>query len=165
MFFYEEVFREFQDRRVKYVVVGGIAVNLLGSLRSTADMDILVEMTDENIRKVVDALTDLGFRAKQPVDPAGLACRETRSRWMEEKHMKAFNFYKDGELEEVDVVLESPVEFQEAISDAVHLDIDGVDIPVISIDHLIEMKKVTGRPIDRQDIRELRKIQELREDQ
>lgn len=47
--------------------------------------------------------------------------------------MKAFNFYKDGELQEVDIVLESPVEFHEAISDAVHLDIDGVDIPVISI--------------------------------
>lgn len=165
MFFYEEVFREFQNRRVKYVVVGGIAVNLLGSLRSTADMDILVEMTDENIGKVVDILTDLGFRTKQPVDPAGLARREIRSEWIEKKHMKAFNFYKDGELQEVDIVLESPVDFQDAMADAVHLDIDGVNIPVISIAHLIEMKQVTGRPIDRQDIRELRKIQELREEQ
>ena len=48
MIIYEEVLKEFQKQKVKYVIVGGIAVNLLGSLRSTADMDILVEMSDSN---------------------------------------------------------------------------------------------------------------------
>jgi hypothetical protein len=33
MIFYEEIFRAFQKQKVKYVLVGGIAVNLLGSMR------------------------------------------------------------------------------------------------------------------------------------
>ena len=57
MIIYEEVLKEFQKQKVKYVIVGGIAVNLLGSLRSTADMDILVEMSDSNLAKVVRTLT------------------------------------------------------------------------------------------------------------
>ena len=53
MIIYEEVFKEFQKQKIKYVLVGGIAVNLLGSMRSTADLDILVEMTNENLEKIV----------------------------------------------------------------------------------------------------------------
>lgn len=41
MIIYEDVFREFQKQKVKYVIVGGIAVNLHGLLRNTADLDIL----------------------------------------------------------------------------------------------------------------------------
>ncbi len=55
------------------MLVGGIAVNLLGSLRSTADMDILLEMSDENLAKAVKILKKMGSRVKQPVDPLGLA--------------------------------------------------------------------------------------------
>ena len=50
MIFYEEIFWAFQKQKVKYVLVGGIAVNLLGSMRSTADLDILVEMSDDNLK-------------------------------------------------------------------------------------------------------------------
>ena len=41
MIFYEAIIKEFQKQKVKYVLVGGIAVNLHGAMRSTADMDIL----------------------------------------------------------------------------------------------------------------------------
>ena len=44
MIIYQEILQDFQRQKVKYVIVGGIAVNLLGSFRNTADMDILVEM-------------------------------------------------------------------------------------------------------------------------
>ena len=53
MILYEEVLREFQRHKVKYVLVGGIAFNLLGGYRNTLDMDILVEMSDANIGKIV----------------------------------------------------------------------------------------------------------------
>ncbi len=58
---------------MKYVLVGGIAVNLLGSMRSTADMDILVEMSDNSLAKIVGILTGLGYHVKRPVDPMGIA--------------------------------------------------------------------------------------------
>ena len=162
MFLYEEILREFRRRKVKYVIVGGIAVNLLGSLRSTADMDILVEMSDENLRKVVGILKKKGYRVKQPVDPMGIADEKTRRDWIENKHMKAFNFYEDEGLKEVDIIIESPVSFEEARKNVVRVKIDDIFLPVISIDNLIKMKKNTGRGVDQLDIVELRRIKNLK---
>jgi predicted nucleotidyltransferase len=162
MILYEEILREFQKQKVKYVLVGGIAVNLLGSLRSTADMDILVEMSNENLRKVVGILKKKGYHVKQPVDPMGIADEKLRYDWIHNKHMKAFNFYKEDVLKEVDIIIDAPVSFDKAKSDALRIKIDDMIVPVISIDNLIKMKKNTGRSIDKLDIEELRKIKKLR---
>jgi precorrin-4 methylase len=162
MIIYEEVLREFQRQKVKYVLVGGIAVNLLGSLRSTADMDILVEMSDENLAKIVRILKKGGYRVKQPVDPMGIADSKTRQDWIENKHMKTFNFYKEDQLKEVDIIIESPVTYEDAKKDVIRLKAGDIVIPVVSINNLVKMKKNTGRSIDRLDIEELRKIQRLR---
>ncbi len=162
MIIYEEILREFQKQKVKYVLVGGIAVNLLGSLRSTADMDILVEMGNDNLRKVVSILKKKNYRVKQPVDPMGIANEKLRYDWIHNKHMKAFNFYKEDELKEVDIIIESPVSFAEAKKSALRIKIDDIILPVISIDNLIEMKQGTGRGVDKLDIEELRKIKKLK---
>jgi predicted nucleotidyltransferase len=162
MIIYEEVLRAFQKQKVKYVLVGGIAVNLLGSLRSTADMDILVEMSDENLAKIVCILKKMGYCVKQPVDPMGIADSKTRQDWIENKHMKAFNFYKEDQLKEVDIIIESSVTYEDAKKDVIRLKAGDIVIPVVSINNLVKMKKNTGRSIDKLDIEELRKVQRLR---
>jgi predicted nucleotidyltransferase len=162
MIFYEEIFRAFQKQKVKYVLVGGIAVNLLGAMRNTADLDILVEMSDDNLKKIVQILKKQGYKVKQPVDPMKITDKKTREDWIKNKHMKAFNFYKEDELKEVDIVIESPVSFEEAIRSALRIKVDNLTLPVISIDKLIEMKQKTGRPIDKLDIEELTKIKKLK---
>ena len=162
MIIYEEILREFQKQKVKYVIVGGIAVNLLGSLRSTADMDILVQMSDGNLKKVVTILKKKGYRLKQPVNPMGIANESIRRDWICNKHMKAFNFYKENSLEEVDIIIKSPVSFRQAEEDALRIKIGNIVLPLISIDNLIKMKKDTGRSIDKLDIEELKKIKKLK---
>ena len=162
MIFYEEILKAFQKQKVKYVIVGGFAVNLLGSMRSTADLDILVEMSDDNLKKIVKILQKHGYRVRQPVKPMSIADRQTREDWIKNKRMKAFNFYREDELEEVDIIIESPVSFKEARKSCVRIKIDKLTLPVISIDNLIKMKKKTGRAIDKLDIEELKKIKKLR---
>ncbi len=162
MIIYEEVLTEFQKQKVKYLLVGGIAVNLLGSLRSTADLDILVEMSNENLEKVVKILKKKGYRVKQPVDPMKITDEKTREDWIKNKHMKAFNFYQEDQLKEVDIIIESPVSFKQAIKTASRIKIGSITLPIISIDHLIKMKKGTGRSVDKLDIEELKKIKKLR---
>lgn len=162
MIIYEDILRAFQREKVKYVLVGGIAVNLLGALRSTADMDILVEMSDDNLTKVVTILKNSGYHVKQPVDPIGIADKTTREIWIKKKHMKAFNFYKEGELKEVDIIIDTPVHFEDARKDILWVKSDDIRIPVISIDNLIKMKKGAGRSIDKLDIEELNRIKRLR---
>ncbi|MEK7448590.1 MAG: hypothetical protein AAB019_03795 [Planctomycetota bacterium] len=162
MIFYEEILRAFQKQKVKYVLVGGIAVNLLGSMRSTADLDILVEMSDDNLKKIVNIMKKYGYRVKQPVDPMKIADKKTREDLIKNKNMKAFNFYKEKELKEVDIIIESPVSFKEAWKKPVRIKIGDLILPVISINKLIKMKEKTGRTIDHLDIEELKKIKKLK---
>ena len=162
MIIYEEILREFQKQKVKYVIVGGIAVNLLGGLRNTADMDILVEMSNDNLRKAVQILTQQGYTVKQPVNPLGIADEETRRDWIHHKHMKAFNFYKDLELKEVDIIIDTPVSYEQAKKNFLRVRCGDLVLPVIAIDHLIKMKEKAGRDIDKIDIKALKKIQQFR---
>ncbi len=131
-------------------------------MRSTADLDILVKMSDDNLKKIVKILKKYGYHVKQPVDPMKIADKETRTDWIKNKHMKAFNFYKDDELKEVDIIIESPVSFEEAQKTSTRIKVDSLILPVISIDKLIKMKKKTGRPIDKLDIIELKMIKKLK---
>jgi hypothetical protein len=162
MVIYEDIFREFQRKNVRYVLVGGIAVNLLGSLRNTADMDILVEMSNDNLAKIVRILKKRGYSVRQPVDPMGIADKRTREDWIKNKHMKAFNFYKEDKLREVDIIIDSPVTFERARRDVVWIKSGDIKLPVISINNLIKMKKKTARAIDKLDIEELKRIKRLR---
>jgi len=162
MILYEEIFREFQNKKVKYVVVGGIAINLLGGNRSTYDMDILVEMSDENLKKVVSILKRKGYRVKQPVNPMDIAIKDIREDWIRGKNMKAFNFYKEEDMKEVDIIIDSPVRFEDAKKDYLRVKSGPLAIPVISIKKLIKMKEKAGRPVDRFDIATLKGIQRLK---
>jgi hypothetical protein len=57
----KDVFKYFQQHEVKYVVIGGIAAVLYGVPRAAFDLDILVEATPENARRLLDALFDAGM--------------------------------------------------------------------------------------------------------
>ncbi len=163
MIFYEDILREFGKQQVKYVLVGGFAVNLLGSMRSTADLDILVKMSDDNLKKVVKILKNRKYRVKQPIEPDKIADKKTRRKWIKDKHLKALNFYKEDELKEVDIIIDSPVSFKEAEKKSIKIRVDDLVLPVISIDKLIKMKEKTYRTVDKLDIEELQKIKKLKE--
>ena len=159
MFIYEEILREFQKQKVKYVLVGGIAFNLLGGNRSTLDMDILVEMTDRNLAKIIAILKKAGYYVKQPVDPMGIADKKTREDWIKNKHMKAFNFYKgDTSYNEVDIIIDSPVSSEDAYKDSLKKKVAGLALVVISPKKFIKMKKKAGRPKDLIDVEHLRML-------
>ena len=161
MIIYEDVLRAFQKNKVKYVLVGGLAVNLQGAFRSTVDLDILVEMTDTNLAKIVRILKQKKYFVKQPVDPMRISDADTRKDWIENKNMKAFCFFK-GNGEQVDLIIDSPVKFAEAIKEADIQHIDGIHLPIVSIRHLIKMKEKTGREKDRLDVHELKAIKKLK---
>ncbi len=51
-----EVFKALYQKKVDYVLIGGVAVILHGMERLTRDIDIIVNMTPENINKLRKAL-------------------------------------------------------------------------------------------------------------
>lgn len=60
------------EHHVDYVLIGGQALNLHGFMRGTADIDLLLPMSEINGRKVLDALAFLQDNAARDVDPVWL---------------------------------------------------------------------------------------------
>jgi len=63
-------------KRVRYLVVGGVAVNLYGIERATGDLDLVVDLEDRNLKRFIRAMKELGFKPKVPVALNDLARRE-----------------------------------------------------------------------------------------
>jgi len=162
MFIYEDILREFQKHKIQYIVIGGIAVNLHGALRSTADLDILLEMSEDNLKRFLVILKRSNYRSKQPINLVQIADKKNREYLVRQKNLKAVNFYKAGSFEEVDIIIDAPFTFKEAKKDIVWAGSGSTRIPLLSIDGLIKMKKKAGRTIDKLDIDALKRIKRLR---
>ena len=144
-------------------MVGGIAFNLLGGYRNTLDMDILAKMSSGNLLKIVKILKKAGYHVKQPVDPELIAVKNIREDWIKNKNMKAFNFYKgEKSYEEVDIIIDSPVDFEAARKDAKKIKVGKVTLPVISARGFIKMKRKAGREKDLDDINKIKLIKRLK---
>jgi hypothetical protein len=59
---FAEFIRLLNSKRVKYLILGGWAVNLYANPRATGDIDFLISVEEKNIDKVLDALTDFGMK-------------------------------------------------------------------------------------------------------
>ena len=81
------VLAEFQERNIRYVLVGGLAVLLHGVDRLTADVDLVVDLAPEQAIKAVEALLAMGFKSSAPVDVRQFADAAVRKRWQTESGM------------------------------------------------------------------------------
>ncbi|MBN3033284.1 MAG: hypothetical protein JW873_04235 [Candidatus Saganbacteria bacterium] len=157
--FYGDVFKKLKEKKVKYVVVGGIAVALHGAPRFTADADLALELVPANIEKFLSALKELGYQPKAPVDPLEFADPRKRAAWIEQKNMKVFSFWKSDEpLKLIDVFVNNPIDFGELRKKIIIKKAAGLEIPIPSLEHLIALKKLSGRP---QDLRDIELLEQL----
>ncbi len=60
---YEELFKLFNKHRVKYCIIGSYAVAFYARPRYTKDIDILIEPSVDNSRRVIRALNEFGFES------------------------------------------------------------------------------------------------------
>ena len=164
--FYERTFRELALRKIKYLVIGGIAVNIHGYSRATGDLDIMISFEIENLKEFIGLVNALGFIPKIPVKIKELADPEKVESWKKEKHLKVFSIYNpQNELEHIDIMIENYIDFDIAYSNREVVSAKGTEISVISIDDLIELKKMAGRKRDELDIKALQKIKEIKNGQ
>ncbi|MBI3609193.1 MAG: hypothetical protein HY204_00625 [Nitrospirae bacterium] len=161
--FYQDVFRAFDERGIRYLVVGALAMNLHGAPRMTADLDVLADLGRDNLSRLLETLSELGYRPRLPVDAKELLSPKVREDWKKTKSLVAFTFtHPKIQYQEVDLLLESPVPFGEADRDKMIVTVEAVRIPVMSVDHLIVMKRAAGRQQDLDDIETLERIKHLR---
>ena len=156
---YKKIFKGLNSAQIDYLVVGGLAVNFHGIPRMTYDLDLMLLMESDNILKMVAKLTKWGYRPRAPVDPRDLADATRRESWIAEKGMKAFSFSSPSSpIGEIDLVIESPIPYEQLKSRAILITVEEVTIPVISLDDLIRVKKASGRQQDLRDMNNLGKI-------
>ncbi len=164
MMIYGQELRDFNKNHIQYVIVGGMAFNLLGGFRSTADLDILIEMTPENLSGIIKILKKHGYRLMQPINPLDVLDPKKKKDLLKHKNMKALSFLKDNSLSAVDIIIESPVSFAQAKASVLEVEADKLKLPVVGIDELILMKKEAWRPIDQSDVAELKILKKVRQD-
>lgn len=161
MGFYERFFRSLNERNVRYVVAGGVAVVLHGHPRMTADIDLAVDLTPEAARRAIQTLTEMGLRPRVPVEPEAFADPAQRNRWISERGMTVFNLYDPSNpLLSVDLFVESPIPFEELFKRSVRIALPSCEVRIASIEDLIAMKKTAGRSQDLADIQALEMLRD-----
>jgi hypothetical protein len=114
--FYLEVFRKLNEKDVRYLIIGGVAVNFYGFPRLTFDLDLMIDLADNNsVEGFVNAMKELGFKPVIPVKIEEFLYPRKRKMWVKEKNMKVFSVYNPtNEIEHIDVMVENCIDFDEA---------------------------------------------------
>ena len=135
------------------MVAGGIAVNLYGIERATADIDIIVNLEKKNLSQFIRVAKKLGLKPKVPVTLDDFTDSEKRKSWIEDKGMLVFSLYDTkNPFFLIDIFVEVPFDFDEVYKQRKKIKFEDTIIPVVPIKTLIEMKEKSGRPQDRADV-------------
>jgi predicted nucleotidyltransferase len=139
---FKEFLRLLNSHNVRYLLVGGYAVGYHGYPRATGDMDIWIEMSESNSKKVASALRDFGM-------PDGAI---SESPFLEKN--KVFRMGVPPVRLEV-ITSASGVDFNECYSNREVIKIDGIQINFISLKDLKKNKHAAGRHKDMDDLEHL----------
>ena len=141
-------FRDFisclNKHEVEYMLVGGYAVILRGYSRSTGDMDIWVNRTEENFLQIKKAVMEFGI-------PLTAIPKED----FLSKSFDVFSFGKPPYAIEILTALKGLSSFEEAYNLSTLEEVDNLEIRVIHLKHLIQAKKAAGRYRDLNDLENL----------
>jgi len=151
--YYENVFRTLHKNNIQYAVAGGVALVLHGVVRFTADLDLIVDLERENLQRFIDAMKELGYGPRLPVNADELFDPAKRELWKREKNMEVFSFFDPAQpMTLIDVFIEEKIPFREIMKELVPMTAKGITIPVVSLAHLKRLKKAASRPQDLADI-------------
>lgn len=142
-------------------MVGGVAVVLHGYLRTTLDLDLVLQLERDNLDRALKALGDLGFQPQAPVPLRAFADPQIRETWLREKNMKVFSlWHPDHPGFAVDLFLEEPFDFDAVYRRALRVPLQSVEATVVSREDLVAMKQAAGRARDLDDIAALSDLPE-----
>ncbi len=153
----EQIFGALQGAEVRYLVVGGMAVIAHGYVRTTKDIDLVIALEPDNLRRALSALTEIGYRPKIPVSAADFADPAKREAWVRDKGMVVFQLISDRfRFEPLDIFVTEPFDFSAEYEKAVWKQVNqDVAVPIVGVKQLLDMKRAAARPQDLADIAEL----------
>ncbi|OGW96983.1 MAG: hypothetical protein A2Z81_06290 [Omnitrophica WOR_2 bacterium GWA2_45_18] len=143
---FEKLLEGLSKNSVDYILVGGLAVDLCGFSRATMDVDILVEGSSENIKKLLNCLEAFGNGSARELKPEDFTLEEGCIRVVEEFPVDIFTLIKG-------------YTFGDLLSDSdIFVTEKGLPIRYLNAEGLIRLKGESLRPKDQLDVQELKKI-------
>ena len=133
---YCDVFDQLERYKVRYVVVGGVAVVLHGHVRPIADLDIVIDPAPDETDRALSTLMRGGFVPSIPLPLSVLTV------------MRMF----DQSQREVDVFVRYHIPFKDLWTDSKCVTVGDSVARVASLEHLLRAKRFNGRPHDLLDI-------------
>ncbi len=150
---------------IRYLVVGGLAVNAHGYQRFTSDLDLVIQLVPDNIHAALKCLSEIGFQPLIPITSEEFADAENRKRWKDEKEMFVLNLFSGQHRRTpIDIFITEPFDFMPEWQAATHIQIDELtNLPVVRLETLLEMKRTVGRAKDMLDIEHLQRLNPYRD--
>ncbi len=133
---------------VKYILVGGYAVIIRGYSRSTGDMDIWVEKSQENYHRLLHAIITFGL------PPFAIPKEQFFS-----EDYDVFSFGRPPFAIEILTSVKG-IDFAVGFEQSTIEHINEIDVRVIHLNHLIASKKAAGRYKDLNDLENLPTIED-----
>jgi hypothetical protein len=141
------------NNNVKYIMVGGFATILHGFSRNTNDIDFWLEDTKANRKNLRKVFSELGYGDFESIETMDFVPGWT-------------TFYAAGIVLDIMTKMKGleDLSFDSCYATASIAEIEGVRIPFLHINHLIENKKAVNRPKDQIDVQELEKIKNIKKE-
>ena len=141
---YKEMLQLLLEEQVDFIIVGAYALGAHGYPRATGDIDIWVKPNNTNSRKLYKALARFGAPLEQIE--------------IDDFSMEGIIFQIGVIPRRIDIITKiDGVTYEEANEDKIAVEVEGLMLPVISLDKLIKNKMATGREKDELDIKTLEK--------
>lgn len=146
-----DLWQSLNKRGVRYIMVGGFAVNLHGFHRYTGDVDLYIDDTLENRKRLREVFVDLDLG-----DFESLETMQFIPGWTD------FQLNNGIRLDFMTSLTGVDISFSECFKLAPIAEIEGIMVPFLHINQLLENKRAVFGPKDQIDIIELEKIKEER---
>ena len=142
----ERILRALAEHEVDYVLIGGLAVQTHGHVRTTNDADLIPAPSPANMKRLAAALRSLEARVLNE----GAESMEIDARMLPQATIWQF-VTRDGGI---DVMHEVPGgrPYSELRERALQVRLGEIEVPVVDLDDLIQMKLARGRPVDLADV-------------
>ncbi len=141
---FQEFLRLLNAHEVRYLIVGGHAVAYHGHVRNTGDLDIFVAADEDNAHKLVVALREFGFAMPQLVPSLFTSPKALVRMGREPNKLELMNHI-------------SGIVFDEAYPRRAVVMHEGVEMPLLGYEDLLNNKQASARPKDLGDIDELQR--------
>lgn len=142
----ERILQALAEHAVEYVIVGGLAVQTHGHVRTTVDIDVFPCPERSNLARLADALNSLDARVLNP----GNEGARVDATMLPRATLWQFTTPHGA----IDVLHDAPgaPPYEELRARALEIRLGGMNIAIAGRDDLINMKRASARPVDLEDI-------------